>query len=159
MKKTILALALASTAVYGGWRVLHHSSSDAADTSSKLVFDRIWIDHLPRNDKDTVNLFVALHEDAMGIFQATSQWRGEYEVFQFEATGKEMRIVYPHSGDKERVKIKATECNDQRDMDYCLEISGNSRGVEHYYSREGWEVGSVSNALDLEGKLFGTSSR
>jgi hypothetical protein len=26
-------------------------------------------------------------------------------------------------------------------MDFCLDLEGASRGVKHYYSREGWEIG------------------
>jgi hypothetical protein len=41
-------------------------------------------------------------------------------------------------------------------MDYCLEIEGASRGVKRYYSREGWEVGSVRDIDAVTRKLLAT---
>ena len=38
-------------------------------------------------------------------------------------------------------------------MDYCLEMSGGSRGVKRYYSRRGWEVRSADEANALAEKL------
>jgi len=142
--KKILALALVSTVAYGGWRWHQHGSS-SADAGPRLAFDRLWIDHLPRTERDTVQIVVLFHDESMGVFQATSRWKGTYEGFVYEANDGELRIVYPQNGDKDKARFKATECN-ERDMDYCLEVSGASRGVKKYYSREGWEIGSVDEA-------------
>ena len=35
-------------------------------------------------------------------------------------------------------------------MDFCLELEGSSRGVKKYYSREGWEIGTVRDITDVE---------
>ena len=139
--KKLLALAVISTVAYGGWRWHQHAPAEPTD-KPRLAFDRIWIDHLPKNERDTIQVFAALHDDAMGVFQSTSRWKGAFEMFQFEANDGEMRIVYPQNGDRDRVRLKATEC-DQNGMDFCLEISGASRGVKKYYSREGWEIGNL----------------
>jgi hypothetical protein len=148
--KKILALALVSTVAYGGWR-WHHSSS-SSDAGPRLAFDRLWIDHMPKNERDTIQIFVLFHEEAMGMFQATSRWKGSYEGFVFEANDGALRIFYPQNGDNDKVQIKATECN-AGDMDYCLEVSGASRGVKKYYSREGWEIGNADALRHLADSL------
>jgi len=113
-----------------------------------LLLDRIWIDHLPRNERDTVEVFVALTQEPYGIFQAVAQWKGAYEVFRFEAHGNKLRLVYPHTGEREKVKAHARKC-DERGMDYCLDLEGASRGVKKYYSLEGWVIdGLTSGAID-----------
>jgi hypothetical protein len=33
-------------------------------------------------------------------------------------------------------------------MDYCLELSGASRGVKRYYSRKGFEIGASASVED-----------
>lgn len=151
MKKQLLALVLLGTVSYGGYRWL--SSSDAtsapvAKDGEQLVLDRIWIDHIPRNERDTVNVFVAITEEPFGVFQASSQWKGNYELFRYEAKGNELKVIYPQNNDRETVKHTAKRCSDNG-MDFCLEMSGGSRGVKRYYSRKGWEVEQVGSAREL----------
>jgi hypothetical protein len=117
---------------------------------NRLVADRLWIDHIPRNDRDAIRVFAAVSEHAVGLFQTTSQWRGAFEAFRYEASGGELRLVFPQTGDRETVRAKARRCS-EGGMDYCLELDGASRGAKRYYSREGWEIGS-SHDLDAIGR-------
>jgi hypothetical protein len=144
MKKALLAVVAVAGAGYGvyQWR---SDSKPAPKADDDLIVDRLWIDHIPRNDKDIIQIFAAITEEPVGIFQATSQWKGEFELFRYERSGSELRVVFPQTNTKDRVKAKATRCN-QRGMDFCLELEGSSRGVKKYYSREGWEIGSVKDA-------------
>ncbi len=139
MKKLALLGAIAVLGV-GGWRLTHHLSAEAPAKDAKLAFDRLWIDHLPTNERDTINVYVALTEQPVGVFQAASMWRGEYEMFHYEANGDEVRAVFPQTGDRERFKISAKEC-DKDGFSYCLELRGAKHGVKRYYSMDGWEVG------------------
>ena len=82
-----------------------------------------------------------------GIFQATSQWKGQYELFQYEMSGDEMRLVYGQDGSKDKVKARARKC-DEKGMDFCLELSGASRGVKKYYSMEDWVIDGRMDTLD-----------
>lgn len=151
MKKAVLAMAVLAGTGYGVYRW----SSDDAPSAPKgkvSVTDRLWIDHIPRNDRDTVQIFVAITDEPMGIFQATSQWKGEFELFRYEQHGDELRILFPQTGTRDRVRAKATECN-KNGMDYCLELEGSSRGVKRYYSREGWEIGSLRDLDAVKAKL------
>lgn len=151
MKKALLATVVIAGAGYGvyQWR---SGDAPAPRTDDDLITDRLWVDHIPRNDKDMIQIFAAITEEPVGIFQATSQWKGEFELFRYEKHGSEMRIVFPQTGTKDRVTAKATRC-DQRGMDFCLELEGSSHGVKKYYSREGWEIGSVKDADALLRKL------
>jgi hypothetical protein len=155
MKKALLVVALVSTASYATYQWTRSATEPkAADKITAL--DRIWVDHLPKTESDTINIFAAITEDPMGIFQATSVWKGQYEMFVYEAHGDTIRATYPHDRSREDLKVKATECNEVRDMDYCLEIKGASRGVKKYYSRKGWEIDSASSPDDvaLRGKAI-----
>jgi hypothetical protein len=140
MKKLVLLVILGTVATASVWS--WKRTSEPVATDNKLIADRIWLDHLPRNDRDTVNVFAMLSEHSVGVFQATSQWRGNFEVFRYEADGGELRIVYPQTGDREKARTKARRC-DEGGMDFCLEIDGASRGVKKYYSQEGWEIGAA----------------
>jgi hypothetical protein len=151
MKKALLAMVAVAGTSYGvyQWRSDEPAPPKAHDVS---VTDRLWIDHIPRSDKDVIQVFAALTEEPVGIFQATSQWKGEFELFRYEQHGGEFRMLFPQTGTRDRVRAKATECN-RGGMDYCLELDGASRGVKRYYSREGWEIGSVRDIDALKAKL------
>jgi hypothetical protein len=134
MKKTILILAVVSTCVFAGWRVLRGGDSATAPSDGDdegLMLNRLWVDHMPKHERDTINVFAAITQDPIGIFQTASVYKGQYELFTHETHRGEMRIVYPQNGERERVKTKSHRCS-KGGFDYCLEIKGASRGVKHY---------------------------
>ena len=141
MKKLVLLVVLgAAAASIWSW----NRTAEPLDSANRLFADRIWIDHLPRNERDTINIFAAISEHSIGVFQATSAWRGSFEAFRYEANDGELRLLYPQTGDRERARAKARRCN-EGGMDFCLEMEGASRGVKKYYSREGWEIDGARN--------------
>ena len=150
MKKPVLLVIVVSVAVLSVWS--YRRGGEPAAPANRLLGDRIWIDHVPRDDKDTINVFAVISEHAGGAFQATSQWRGSYEVFRYEANGAELRLVYPQTGDREVVRAKAWRCSVHK-MDFCLEIEGASRGVKKYYSREGWEIRQGNDLDDVKHRV------
>ena len=146
MKKPLLILALMGTVSYGAYRLMsspEKSEAPVAQDGEQLVLDRIWIDHIPKNDRDTIQVFVAISEEPFGVFQAASSWKGAYELFRYEAHGNELRVVYPQDGKRETVKHNARRCSENQ-MDFCLELSGG-KGVKRYYSRKGWEIDSLAS--------------
>ncbi len=147
MKKILLAVIVMSMVGFVALRRGGDDASTESETQASLVVDRIWIDHIPRNDRDVFQLFVAITEQPFGIFQATSQWKGSYELFQYTTDGDGLRLVYGQTGDKETVKATARECSD-KGMDLCLELDGASRGVKRYYSMEDWVIEGSVDSLD-----------
>lgn len=153
MKKVLLATALLGIG-YGGWRLTHRGGGDAAETQlddSKLALDRIWIDHMPRSEKDMIQIFAAVSEDEFGVFQHTSAWKGAFELFRFNVQGDQINATFPQDNSKEKIRVKATRCNEGQ-MDYCLEVSGTARGVKKYYSKKGWEIDGAHSVKDLEAR-------
>ena len=158
MKKALLVVALLSSAAYGTYSWIGSDDSPAKPADASLMQDRLWIDHMPRNDRDIIQLYAALTEEPVGIFFAGSQWKSQQELFFYEVSGDQMRIHYPQTQEKEKVKATARECH-EREMDYCLELSGNSRGAKKYYSRKGWELDGALTKEQLEeraAQLLGT---
>jgi hypothetical protein len=137
VKKSLLIVGLVAVGVLAlvMWRV----GSNGVVLDPGLVFDRIWIDRLPSKPTDTGNGFAAITRQPLGIFQASSQYKGSYEIFTYKPNGDALQVVYPQTNEKEKVKVRAWKCK-ERDMDYCLEVSGSTRGVTRYRSRRGWEI-------------------
>lgn len=151
-KAFMVAVAVAA----GGYATYRWQASDTTsvvtEASDTVVQDRLWIDHIPRNERDTVQVFIALTQEPLGAFQAASRWQGKYELFRYEKSGGEIRAVFPQTGSKETMKVKVTKC-DTGGMDYCLDLSGSSHGVKRYYSREEWVIGSMPDAKQLAATL------
>ncbi|MCX5742317.1 MAG: hypothetical protein NT062_07460 [Proteobacteria bacterium] len=147
MNKLVVVVVLSATA----WKWSSSTSSEAPGaqvTDGKLALDRLWIDHLPKNDRDPIKVFLALTEEPVGIFQTASMWQGSYELFQYEAMGNEIRAVFPQTRERETITTRASRCSDGG-MDYCLELSGASRGTKKYYSMKGWELDGASRDAAL----------
>ncbi len=143
MKKLIWILILV-IAGYLLWRWWNSDHAGTADRGQQLVFDRLWVDHLPKDDRDTINVFAAITDDPIGIFQSTSMWRGAFEVFRYESAGDgKIVLSYPQTRDKERAAYRAKACN-EKGFDFCMELDGASRGVKRYFSQKGWELRSSS---------------
>jgi hypothetical protein len=126
------------------WRWSRSSSSstdavDAADDGGVRVAQRFWIDHVPSSDRDAISVFVLIDDEHVGVFQKSSAWRGAFEVFRWTGRPGDIQVLYPQTGEKEVIRAKARRCN-ASGMDFCLELSGNSRGVQRYYSKKGWEI-------------------
>jgi hypothetical protein len=155
MKKPLLVLALLGTVSYGAYRLTRSEPKTEAPVvqdGEQLVLDRIWIDHIPRNDRDTIQVFAAISEEPFGVFQAASTWKGAYELFRYEPSGNTLKVVYPQTNDKETVKHNARRCSENQ-MDFCLELSGGSRGVKRYYSRKGWEIENIHTPAELADRV------
>lgn len=141
-KRRLMIGGLALVAALGLVRWIS-GGGDAEPSDPDLVLDRIWVDQLATRPKDVMNVFVAITQQPVGIFQSTTQWKGSYEIFQYTASGDHLRIVYPQTGETEKVKVRAWRCK-QGEMDYCLELRGASRGVKRYQSQRGWEIGGLA---------------
>jgi hypothetical protein len=99
---------------------------------------------MPKDDRDTINVFAAITDEPIGIFQATSVWKGAFELFRYENAGDgKIVFMYPQTRDKERGAYRARTCS-EKGFDYCLELDGNSRGVKRYFSQKGWEIRGTS---------------
>jgi len=153
MKKLALFTVVVAGAVVG-YRHFHQPAHHAAH----LVQDRVWLDHMPRNDRDTVNVFAVLTQQPIGVFESASFWKGSHEAFRYEQKGDEIRMLFPQSGDKETITVTAYECSDGG-FDYCLDVKGGTHAVKRYYSREEWVIDSTDAlASSLQNRVYGAPS-
>ena len=150
--KKLLALVVISTCAVAGWRAVRGGGEGAAQDGGGLVLDRIWIDHIPKHDRDQVSVFAAITDEPIGVFQTASAWKGHFELFHYEANGGEIRIVYPQDNYRERVRTRAQPCSEDG-FDYCLELDGSSHGVKRYYSRKGWEIEGASRPDQIRARV------
>jgi hypothetical protein len=150
MKKLVMVVMLVA-AVYGAWR--WQSEAPADKRRAGLAFNRMWIDHLPNGEKDPFNILIFAKPESIGGFAEETIWTGRIERFRYEADGETIRAVFPATGEREQLTVKARAC-DEADMDFCLEISGTKRGVSKYYSRSGWERHDIADLATFRAELL-----
>jgi hypothetical protein len=145
--------------VWLAWRWWRRDPGGAtADRGQQLFYDRVWIDHLPKEPTDTIQMFAAITQEPIGVFDGSSSWRGQWELFRYEPRGDgQTELLFPQTRDRRRVSYRAWQCNERRDFDFCLEMSGG-KGVHKYYSQRGWEIGALDDVRALERRLLATTS-
>jgi hypothetical protein len=151
MKRLTVALLMVAAGAMG-WRALRERAEP------KLLFDRFWIDHNPRDYKEQ---FLGLHvsgEYPVGNYSTRTTWTGRWEGFHYHVVPREegaMDLMFPATNEHMRVKYRAWRCH-ENDFDYCLEISGSSRGTKRYYSKKAWET--RSDDIAATARLLGAAN-
>jgi hypothetical protein len=154
MRKLVWFILIAVVA-YFAWRWWRERDGETADRGQQLLFDRVWVDHLPTAPTDTLQLFAAVREESMGVFDARSQWRGQWELFRYEPRGDgQIEVIFPQSRDKQRLTYRAWKCSEKKEFDFCLELGGG-KGARKYYSQRGWEIGALDGARVTGQRLLG----
>jgi len=62
MRKLLIVTAALAGAGYGAYRWQASAPTVSTDHDTRLVKDRLWIDHIPRGETDKMNVFVALSQ-------------------------------------------------------------------------------------------------
>jgi hypothetical protein len=113
-------------------------TSKKHDRGDDLLLDRVWLDHEPKSERDVVQGFMAI-PSLSGVFIAQNVWKGGFEVFRFKRRDDgALDVVFPDNGDKQRLTYTAWRCNEKQ-YDFCLELSGTNRGVRRYVSKKEWK--------------------
>ncbi|KYF57316.1 hypothetical protein BE08_21535 [Sorangium cellulosum] len=147
MSKMMTAAAVALAAAAGGYGLLSSRGSDA-----KTLVGRLWIERIPRDDTDQIEILVMLADEPIGMFRRTSRYEGSYALFRYELRGNDrLQLLFPQTKAKHEAAFDARPC-DVKGFDYCLDLSGAPRGAAKYYSRKEWEIDG-SDPAALEGAL------
>ncbi|WP_437815167.1 hypothetical protein [Sorangium sp. So ce1078] len=147
VSKTMTAAAIALAAVAGGHRLLSSSGSDP-----KTLVGRVWVERIPKDDTDQVDLVALLADEPIGIFRRASQYEGSFALFRYELRGNDkVQLLFPQDRSRHEVAFDARPC-DVKGFDYCLDLSGAPRGAARYYSRKEWEI-EGSDRLELESAM------
>jgi hypothetical protein len=135
--------------IYLGWRWWNGGFDDDARAERgdpALLFDRIWIDHIPESRVEYVHFFVALSDHPIGVFQKSSEYRVEAEFFAYSRKDRALKVHFPQTRTSKSFRYKIDECDDLPPFDLCLELSKNPWGgpKRYYGSSDGRASGSMS---------------
>jgi hypothetical protein len=111
------------------------------------------VDHAPSGPEDKFQAVWVNGERPFGNFATRTVWTGQWEGFHYHIAPREDGVIdflFGATNERQRVRYTARACN-ENGFDFCLELSGTSRGLRHYYSKKEWQVhaGELDRADDL----------
>jgi hypothetical protein len=118
------------------------------DEARALLIDRSWVDRLPQRIDDRLHVFRFTPSMGGGVYQDRTIFAGQFELFMFDADGREIRFNLIHKGDQKRCAYRIEELRDKgpEGVDLKLTVDKSPRGPDVYYS---WR----KNPADLDATL------
>lgn len=158
----LIALALVGACSFGVWKLGSALLSDEAQGTEHAV-NQLWIDHMPRDDRDMITHFVAIDhpQGKFGALGRSSQWRHMVDVFRWELNGNKLGLFFPQDRARGEVTIETWECAGEAPAPFelCMKMTNKQGRSWTFYSREEWEINprgaaeSLTDIVDDEPKL------
>lgn len=152
MNKLLVAAGAAGLLV-GGWTLAHRHQ---VDDSKLQVTDQLWIDHMPKHDRELLHMLAAFthagDETNIGFIRFGSRWHAQFDGFRFDKTGEDLAVEFPQNSWRATWHTKVSRCSVGQ-FTLCLEITA-PRGTFHYFSRDEWKVRDEAAERALEAKLL-----
>ena len=123
--------------------------------ASPTVEDQLWLERLPRTDRDKVTYFL-LDDDPdagrVGFVQSASEWQRQVDLFTWSRKGSKARLTFPQNGHVTSLSLKAYACEGQAPKPFtlCLDIQAADGRKGTLYSHEGLGISSLDDADDLD---------
>ncbi len=148
----LIALALVGAGSFGVWKLGAALLGDEAQGTEHAV-NQLWIDHMPRDDRDMITHFVLLDhpQGQFGEIGRSSQWRHLIDVFKWQLRGAKLGLFFPQDRARGEVTVETWECAGEAPAPFelCMKLSNEQGPSFMFYSREDWEIrpGEASESL------------
>ncbi len=112
------------------------SSKPAAisgDEAQSLLINRNWLDNMPETDRDHLFVYRFVPTMGGGVFQDRTLYKGVFELFQFEATGEEIRFDLLETKTKVVSRYTIEQVDGPEPFDLKLSIPDDPRGPKVYF--------------------------
>jgi len=129
--------------------------TEIAKPNNKLLLDRVWIDHLPKDDKDSVNSMIFIDRDGVrvGAISRASVWRRHMEVFRWDRKDGGLSLEFPQVNKTVPVKAEARACDEApKPLDLCLDVTILKKTVR-LYSKKSWAGQELADLAEVSGGL------
>jgi hypothetical protein len=119
--------------------------------AARLLIDRNWIDRLPETARDRLHVYRFVPSMGGGVFQDRTLFKGEFELFTFEATGDRIRVVTPEDGTTHDTGYRIERIqNGPEGTDLKLTLDDPPRGPAVYFT---WSGETDRDGAALEARL------
>jgi hypothetical protein len=109
------------------------SPAVSGNEAKRLLIDRNWIDRMPETKHDQLHVYRFVPTMGGGVFQDRTLFKGTFELFQFEATGDQIRFVMPETDQKVTSSYRIDEVAGPEPFDLRLTVGDDPRGPHIYY--------------------------
>jgi hypothetical protein len=145
MRTALFAIVLAAACSPG------KSPTIARDEAKQLLIDRNWIDHMPKNERDHLNVYRFVPSMGGGVFQDRTLYKGTFELFMFEVDGDHIRFNLPETHERVTSQFQIEKVAGPKPFDLKLTIWSDPRGPHEYYGmRSEKDVDGSKLAGELE---------
>ena len=128
-----LLLPLLALLAYLGFRSLGGSPEAVRDEPPETLFNRIWLEKVPDKPTDYVQGAFLLSEQPFGAFQRASSFDFHVELFEYDRSGKQLKLVFPQTDKTSKITFTIASCSEPP-FDLCLTLSDNPwGGPKKYY--------------------------
>ena len=128
---TALALALAGIA---GCSSSHRSGSQLSGEDARAaLIDRNWIDVMPARHEDRLHVYRFVPSMGGGVYQDRTLFKGNFELFTFEASSETLRFVFPHTRERVTSRYTIEPVAGRSPFDLKLTITDDPRGPGVYF--------------------------
>lgn len=154
-RNKLVVLAVAGATVAGAWLVGARlmSDDDSGADSARHAVNQVWIERLPKDQRDMIGHFVLVKhsQGRIGVIGRSSQWRHFLEGFKWGLEGERLQVYLPQEDAKVSLRIRTWECDGEAPdpFELCMEIDTGKRKVK-YYSRKDWVVEPHEAAASLD---------
>ncbi|MBS1118700.1 MAG: uncharacterized protein H6Q90_928 [Deltaproteobacteria bacterium] len=109
------------------------STAISGDEAQDLLLDRNWLDRMPETDRDHLFVYRFVPSMGGGVFQDRTLYKGVFELFNFEATGDQIRFNLPETKSKVTSGYTIEKVDGPAPFDLKLTIPDDPRGPHVYF--------------------------
>ncbi len=117
-----------------------------ADEARSELINRNWIDVWPESKDDRLHVLRFVPSMGGGVYQDRNVFEGAFELFTFEATGEEIRFVFPGRGESKVTGYRIERVEGPAPFNRRLVLDDSPRGPAVYY---GYDEGQTASPLGL----------
>ncbi|MEZ4453917.1 MAG: hypothetical protein R3B09_30955 [Nannocystaceae bacterium] len=151
LQAKLVSVALAGACALGAWKLGSAIfSSDVEGAGTENLVNQVWLERIPRDDRDIITHFLLLDTDdgRFGVLGHSSTWRHRIEVFKWNLEEDRLALFFPQDRNRSQLKARTWRCGGEapKPFDLCLELSRGERSAL-FYSHHDWVIeGAVDEA-------------
>ncbi|GAB5546003.1 MAG: hypothetical protein SangKO_057630 [Sandaracinaceae bacterium] len=113
-----------------------------ADEARQQLTDRNWIDVWPESKDEQLHVYRFTPSMGGGVFQDRTVFQGNFELFQFEASGEQIRFHFPGPEERVTTAYRIEPVDGPAPFTHRLVLEDDPRGPGTYY---GWNEGQTAS--------------
>ncbi len=114
----------------------------------RALVDRNWMDSWPEDKDDRLRLYRFTPSMGGGVYQDRKVFRGQFELFQYQAADGTIDFQFPDTGEQVRAPFVIERVRGPKPFDLRLTIADDPRGPGVYYATSG-KQGQAQGPLAL----------